>query len=187
MGCMAAGSACPGMAQCRFCGTGGGAPDCPPAAACCLGMTLNCYACQAGMSEEELCKNYPGTTGCAASTTTTTTTTLPPLSPCCLAMTAECLACQEGVTVDEFCTAGPGNAQVAGCDSTGPFCPQQGAVGKYDICEYRYSPNAANPWTWYGCCEENLWCTENPSVIGESRCLDYPRPVPMLAQAKLNC
>lgn len=192
MGCKAAGDVCPGMEQCRFCGTGGGAPDCPPAVACCLANTASCYACQAGMSEADLCKSYPDTAGCPSAPTptpapdsTTAAPTRPPPTPCCLAMTATCLACQAGVSVEEFCTAGPGNAQVAGCTSTGPYCSSPGSVAKGYFCEYKYDWNSAS-WDWYGCCRPYTWCTSAAPDGSQSVCMDYPVAAPMLAQVKIE-
>lgn len=70
--------------------------------ACCLGLTVNCLACAAGLSEEQYCDFYPTTAGCASP------------QPCCRALTAECLACNAGMSVDEYCKLP---------DNSAPDCP----------------------------------------------------------------
>merc|ERR1740124_647952 len=61
--------------------------------ACCFGMTANCLACSAGMTEERYCAINPDTSGCKTEVELS----------CCRAYTAQCMACVAGITIEEYC------------------------------------------------------------------------------------
>merc|ERR1711881_707680 len=70
---------------------------------CCRAFTLECQACDAGVSEEEFCRRNPHSPVC------------PQKKQCCRAFTLECQACDAGLSEEEFCRRNPHS----------PVCPQK--------------------------------------------------------------
>lgn len=78
-------------------------------------MTVECLACQTGVTPEVYCARNPQADGCVSIPPPVTTPEPGPI--CCEAQTAHCLACQTGVTVEVFCANNPG---AHGCPTAPP-------------------------------------------------------------------
>lgn len=93
----------------------------PISAKCCTEKTIECTACNLGLTPEEYCNKMPDRLGCSElavdqisdivkpkDTSTTDTQSGQTGAPaCCKAIKAECLACQARVTKDEYCLIKP--------------------------------------------------------------------------------
>jgi len=68
---------------------------------CCMGMTADCLSCNAGMTMESYCQQFPTTDGCVMTVSKSE-------NFCCSAMIAECLSCTAGMSVESYCAQFPG-------------------------------------------------------------------------------
>jgi len=66
---------------------------------CCSGLTVNCLACSAGMTEERYCAENLHFPGCP--------TEVEPPRGCCSGLTVNCLACSAGITEERYCAINP--------------------------------------------------------------------------------
>jgi len=121
-----------------------------PVVECCHDRQVRCYACKAGLTEEDYCQRYPSTVGCPTSYNCRTREAWTAAKTawccanmglgceprvCCHALIPSCLACKEGVTEEEYCLSHP---DTAGCSTS-------------------YNCRTREAWT----AAKTAWCCEN--------------------------
>merc|ERR1712188_166335 len=132
-----------------FCRRNPHSPVCPQKKQCCRAFTLECQACDAGLSEEEFCRRNPHSPVC------------PQKKQCCRAFTLECQACDAGLSEEEFCRRNP-HSPVCPKKPTKPSHPNN-CYSKDLKKEVMHGEMGARNCCWYGDWKHKSKCEKKPS------------------------
>jgi len=138
---------------------------------CCFGMTANCLACAAGMTEERYCAENPDTSGCKTEVELSALDHLwaplakfigsgPTGRKCCYAYTLNCMACAAGMTDQRYCAENPDfygcktEVELSALDTLEAPLARTAGMSK-DYC-------AENPNTSRCRMQKELYCARNP-------------------------